>query len=404
MKATSQVIDSVNLKKITTDTTALVWSIEDETTNVLLDSLNSKVQLPIIETDSTLKDRAKNETANRLEEEFDTTLPKDSSDVIRKVKSMGNEEIQDQLDINIPGIPTDSAALKGEATSLAKQEFANQTGIEAPDIKLDSTTLDQLRDQGESKAEEALKNTDEFKSLDGSDSELGKLTDVKKEIELTREQLQQAKAKKEVKKKMASHAKDFISQHAGQLQEVQSQMSELKKKYSVVPNSNDLSTAKKRSSLKGESFWKRLILGGNLNVSKTNPINLDIAPVVGWRFNKLFEAGFTGTYRARLGAESSGATSFENDDVYGYSIFANHMAFKNFFGYLEGENMSKVTGTEENNKREWHQTLLVGIGRKFKIARFLEMQAIISYNFLHDNTDGVYPNPVVFKTGFRVLK
>lgn len=139
-------------------------------------------------------------------------------------------------------------------------------------------------------------------------------------------------------------------------------------------------------------------------MSKTNPVTIDLSPVLGWKFNKLFEAGVTGAYRARIGADRLGVNTFEDEEVYGYSVFANHMIFKNFFGYLEGERMSKVTGTNESHSRKWNETLLLGIGRKFKIAKFLEMQAIISYNFLHDNESGLYGSPVVFKTGFRVVK
>ena len=203
---------------------------------------------------------------------------------------------------------------------------------------------------------------------------------------------------------MASRAKGFIAEHSEQIQEVQSQMTKLKQKYASVPNSNDLRTAQKRNSLKFEPFWKRLVLGGNFNLTETNPVTIDFSPVIGWKFDKRFEVGITGAYRAKFGADKQGINTFEDDAVYGYSVYTNYIVFKNFFGYLEGENISQVTGTAENNQREWHQTLLAGISRKFKIARFLEMQAIISYNFLHDNTDGVYNNPVVFKTGFRVIK
>ncbi|MEQ9166123.1 MAG: hypothetical protein RLO12_07690, partial [Fulvivirga sp.] len=199
-------------------------------------------------------------------------------------------------------------------------------------------------------------------------------------------------------------AREYLTQNSDKIQQVQSRMSELKQKYSMVPDSDDLSTAKKRSSLKGDSFWKRLVIGGNLNLTETNPVTIDFSPVLGWKVNKAFEMGITGAYRAMFGADRNGINSFENDAVYGYSVFAQHMAFKNFFVYLEGENMSKVVGTEENHKRQWNQSLLVGIGRKFKIASYLEMQAIITYNFLHDNTAGVYNSPIGFKTGFRVVK
>ncbi len=227
---------------------------------------------------------------------------------------------------------------------------------------------------------------------------------MKKEIEITQEELKQMQSKKEMKQKMAARAKAFISEHSEQIQEAQTQMGELKQKYTAVPNSNDLSTAQKRNSLRGESFWKRLVIGGNLNITETNPISVDFSPVLGWKFNKLSEIGITGVYRAQFGADNGGISTFENNEVYGYSIFVNYVIFKNFFGYIEGGNISQISGTEERSTRKWHQSLLMGIGRKFKVAKYLEMQAILSYNFLHDNRQGVYDSPIVFKTGFRVLK
>ena len=52
--------------------------------------------------------------------------------------------------------------------------------------------------------------------------------------------------------------------------------------------------------------------------------------------------------------------------------------------------------------RKWEQALLIGIGRNFKIARWLEMQALVMLNVLHDNQDHLYSSPVIFKTGFRL--
>ncbi|MEX2335666.1 MAG: hypothetical protein WD555_00170 [Fulvivirga sp.] len=47
---------------------------------------------------------------------------------------------------------------------------------------------------------------------------------------------------------------------------------------------------------------------------------------------------------------------------------------------------------------------MIGIGRKIGIAKWLEMQAMVLFNILHDNQDGLYNSPVIFKTGFRVRK
>ena len=347
-------------------------------------------------TDSTqIANQLKAAGEKQVQENLGTSVPKDSTELANEAERQAIKKLNEESSFNVNGVPKDSAAVANEAKNIGKANLSEEIGMDVPDIKMDSTTKDQVKDEVVKQAESTLKNTDEFQSLGAENDVLGGLSP---------EQLKQMKAKKEMKQKMADHAKGFISEHSDQIQEVQEQMSELKQKYSDVPDSKDLSMATKRSSLKGESFWKRLVVGGNFNVSTTDPVTLDLSPVVGWRFNKLFQAGITGVYRTQFGSSSTGNNPIEDNAVYGYSVFANHAVFRNYFGYLEGENMSRVASTAEDYKREWQQTLLLGIGRKFKIAPFLEMQAIVAYNFLHKNMDGVYNNQVVFKTGFRILK
>lgn len=356
--------------------------------------ISDSLQLDTVKPDSaTVANSIKEEGQKQLEENLNTNLPKDSAALANEARAKALQELNQQTGINISGVPTDSTQVANEAKQVAKDQLQNELGVDVPDIKLDSTSKDQLQKEAANQAESALKNTDEFQSLGGDEDALGGLSP---------QELQQMNAKKEMKQKMASHAKEFISEHSDQIQEVQEQMSELKKKYSEVPNSNDLSTAKKRSSLKGERLKTRLTFGGNFNVTGTNPLTIDLSPTVGYKFNKLFEMGITAAYRTQFGSDNVNAPA--DNEVYGYSIYANHKVFKNFFAYLEGENMSKSVTTEASTKREWYPSLLAGIGRSFKVSKTVEIQAIITYNFLHSNTEGVYENPIVFKTGVRINK
>jgi len=220
-------------------------------------------------------------------------------------------------------VSLDSGQVKYEARKLGHNKLKQEAGIDVSDVTIDSTLTDQMKQRGKSKlaselknqelldiaqldsiknfptdslgvrakdaamnkGEEYLKNTKEGQALGGldQDSEFGKLSAQKEELEKTQEELKQAAAQNQLKQQMTSKAKDFIIKNASQIQDVQSNMTELKKKYSSVPNSNDLSTARKRTSLEGEPFWKRIVLGGNFNITKTNPVTLDLSPVVGWR-------------------------------------------------------------------------------------------------------------------------
>ena len=210
-------------------------------------------------------------------------------------------------------------------------------------------------------------------------------------------------AQRQMKSKLTNHAKEFIARHAEKIQQVQGKMGDLKRKYSYVPNSNDLSTAKKRTSLQDEPLAKRLTFGGNVNISRTNPVQLNLSPAVGYRINTLFELGATAMYRSQLEAGKWGVNT-DDERTYGYSIYARHMVFKNFFGYIEGENISREVVVQDQSERQWTQNLLLGLGREFTISKWLQFQTIITYNFLHENRDGVYGSPVVFKTGVRFGK
>ncbi len=365
-----------------------------------LDSLNNHISLQNVCLDSTLTNQAK-QSKIKLEKELNTGIPSDTAAVKNEVMQLPTETISNRRVAEISSLPKDSATVANEVQGMTKEQLEKQTGLDVRDVNLDSTSIDQLGMKVEKQTENYLNDTEEFKALEGFDHELAALEKDIDQINTAQEELKQYATSKELKQKMTSQARQYISENADKIQEVHSRIGALKQKYSYLPNSNDLSTAKKRNSLKGELFWERLVLGGNFGIHKTNPLRIDLSPVVGWRFNKLFEVGMTGAYRVKLPNKTS-TNIFENEPVYGFSVFANHMIFKNFFGYLEGERMSNVLGRAEVHNRHWHQTLLVGFGRKFKLAKFLEMQSIVTYNFLHDSGNELYNNPVVFKTGFRL--
>lgn len=399
------------------DSTATA-SVEADTTQndhgqVLSDTLKSK--LTGIAPDSTDVQRAKSTVKSALKDSLDNRLDIPDvtidSTITRKAGDKAKQVAKDSLNryVDVPDIKIDSTTsdqVKTEAKSRAKTALEDELGEEIPQVTIDSTTTRQVKEAAVKRAEDELKGTKEYDAIGGlgDDSELGHLEDYKNKLESTQEQLKQAAAKQELKQKMASHAREYITQNADKIQQVQSQMGEMKKKYSYMPNSNDLSSAVKRTSLKGESFWERLVIGGNFNISKTNPLNVDLSPAIGYRVNKLFEVGVTGCYRSQFKADKQGVNSQVGKEVYGYSAFANHMVFKNFFAYMEAERMRTTTTSSEIPKREWKQTLLIGVGRKFNVAKWLEMQALVLFNVLHDNEDGLYNSPVVFKTGFRLRK
>lgn len=285
---------------------------------------------------------------------------------------------------------------KEKAQTEAEAYLKNHARTE---IELDSLSKEQLLVQSGELLQNKLEESDYFENLQKTLNDQQQILDAQNElIEAQKTRLEGYMNQKALKEKMTNATKDFLQEHTQKIQSVQSEMSELKQVYTTVPNSNDLSTAIKETSLKEESIGKRLVLGGNFNIGQVDPFGMDLSPLIGYRFNELFSAGITGTYRVqfdrdKLNLQQGGET------IYGYSFFIAHQVYRNFFGYLEGENKAVSIQGEEGRSVNWTKGLLFGIGRKLRISKSAEIQILILYNFLYNNEDQMYNSPLIIKTG-----
>lgn len=204
--------------------------------------------------------------------------------------------------------------------------------------------------------------------------------------------------KEQAKKKAEELAMQYIEQHPEIMQGAQSKMRLLMKTYSVVPNSNDLSTATKRTSLKGKTFFERLQIAANFQVISLKPIAIDFAPQVGYKFNSKFVVGIGGLYRKTFGDSLRSISS----DAFGYKAFTTYEVLGKFFVNGEfGRNSPGLKNTEGNSQRAWEKTLVFGVGRKMLIHPKIEMTLMVGYNFMHQNGDTVYPKPWAIRVGFQ---
>ena len=153
---------------------------------------------------------------------------------------------------------------------------------------------------------------------------------------------------------------------------------------------------------------KRLVFGLGFQLHQTDPISIDLAPNLMYKFNKLFAAGISGTYRASLGIENNRSIAVNTStDVYGFSAIAQHMVWKGFFGHVEFQYLSSPlkdpsTGTDLST-RAWNEGALLGIGKQMTLSKALRGQIIFTYDFLHDEYS---PNPKAWniKFGFQLGK
>jgi hypothetical protein len=256
-----------------------------------------------------------------------------------------------------------------------------------------------VQTRGEEMASAYVSKIDGFSELGKAQGDLDKLKSLPDQYKTQIEQLQDsAYIKEQAKKKAEELAMNYISEHPEIMQGVQKKMALLMKKYSIVPNSNDLSTAVKRTSLEGRRFRERLYFAGNFQVLNLDPFSIDLSPMIGYRFNTRFLAGIGANYRQSF---KDTIPSF-SPTVFGYKAFTSYDVVKNFFAYAEFDrNSPGVKRTEAGSQLLWKNAAFAGVGRKFMIRPKLEMTVLMLYNFFHDIKDPVYPRAWNVRVGFQ---
>ncbi len=210
------------------------------------------------------------------------------------------------------------------------------------------------------------------------------------------------------RQQLMNRAKQLGSDHlvgkSAKVEAAQQKLTKLKKKYSYVPNSNDLSTAKKANSLEDEPLKKRLTIGGTLQIHPGKPVGIDFNPQIGYRMNKKWTIGMGGTYRSSFGGGERFVSNDENE-VYGGRLFTDYTFFKSFFTHGEFELLRTNHFNPDTDEllAHWPRGLMVGIGKNYKFMKKVEGSVMILYNFLHE-TPGPYERPWVIRFGFNWKK
>jgi len=197
---------------------------------------------------------------------------------------------------------------------------------------------------------------------------------------------------------------DYFKKHASKLDKVKNRMTNLKKKYSYVPNASDLKTAKKVNSLEGKPLKKRLVIGGNLQIHPGRTVGIDFNPLLGYKMNKKVSVGLGGTYRGILGRNEQ-VIPKDQDKVYGGRAFMDYKVLKSFYSHIEYELLNntvsgKGSGADTAIKR-WSHGLLFGAGRTYRYGPKVNGSVILMYNFLH-NTKSPHESPWVVRFGFTL--
>ena len=236
----------------------------------------------------------------------------------------------------------------------------------------------------------------------GNNAQLKQLNDINKQMQELKDSPAQYRKKLEQyknKENLQKEVKDYLTRNPQQLKQLKDKMSVMMKKYSFIQNSNNLSTAVKRTSLKERAFRERLVVAANFQVLSTQPFSIDFAPFLGYKVNSRFSLGVGGTYRKTF----SDSVPSLAPSVYGYKVFVSYDIIKSFFAYGEYANNSPGVKVEEGTtKRIWKPAAMVGLGKRLSIHSRLDMTVVALYNILYQPRDPIYHDPFTFRVGFQL--
>lgn len=232
---------------------------------------------------------------------------------------------------------------------------------------------------------------------------LGELSKQAAALDQYKEQYKQLTSPEAMEEKGKEQAKEKALEQfmvkGGKLQAAQQKMTGLLGKYKSFTDSNDLSTAVKRTSLEGKSFKERMVLGGNFNVVSTDPVSIDMAPLAGYKFNTKFYMGIGMNYRHTFSDSLKFILPVSPTNA-SLRLFANYDLIKNFFVYSEYERAGLKKGKEAAGK-QWKNNYFIGAGKKMLIHPKVFMTLTALYNLNNDRTNPTYPRRFQLRIGFQ---
>lgn len=319
------------------------------------------------------------------------SVPHDSAEIKREVrKAVGVVQSQPAMN-EVNGI-----ANEAKSYSVQAGQYKNQiTGL----AKNDSASRAELKRKALVLAQSRTSRFRALSMLEQQKESMKQLQNSSNEYKEQSEQLQDsAYLKEKAKEKAEEAALDYLAKNPAVMDAIARKTALLMKVYSIVPNSNDLRTAVKRSSLEGRSFKDRIFLGGNFQILNLKPVSIEASPVIGYRLTSRLITGLGMNFRKTFNDTLSRIAS----NMIGYKIFVSYDVIQNFFGYSEfSRNAAAIEQTEGHEDREWNSAFLIGVGRKISLHPRLDMTAIILYNVTHRSDNSVYSNRWSFRIGFQ---
>ncbi|OEK02287.1 hypothetical protein BFP97_12495 [Roseivirga sp. 4D4] len=208
-----------------------------------------------------------------------------------------------------------------------------------------------------------------------------------------------------VKEKLEAKAEEFKKIGETTLQEkfdqAQTKITEAKQKF---PSLESLEDAPKRyNPHKDKPFLQRIILGGNLQVNRQEPVSADLSLSLTYPLGLKSAIGVSGGTRVFLEKAKVVRT---RDQATGFRAFYRHTLYKSF--YLQANYEVTKLRTEDLNDNQlgeqWVKTALLGIGKKFTIAKKIQMNFGLFYDLFFDATQSPNDQAWVMRLGFDLKK
>ena len=145
----------------------------------------------------------------------------------------------------------------------------------------------------------------------------------------------------------------------------------------------------------------RLTFGGSFHLNREEPVSLDLAPQIGYKFSDRWTAGLGCSFRYLLGRTSAAPTYSAN--TWGLRAFSRYMLFSSFFANTEVEAIHHaIVAPDGSRDIRWTPGVLIGIGGRYSISKGLKGNATFNYNLIWDENDQLYNSPWMLKIGVDI--
>ncbi len=335
------------------------------------------------------------------EEGTDLELPADAKTIdLPEIASENLPNIDIVPDVNLPHseIGLDKLTPPKVAELPTQQLDIDNVGLD----KMDKLALPENALDVDKQAEQWLGQQNEIEFLQQQSNEMGDISQLNAPPDM--ESLSEISLP-EIQK--LAKAENIFAGHEKEIGEAEDLMQSLKKKYAEVPDSRDLSKATKKNSLKDEPFGKRIIYGSNFQILRGNPLSLDIAPQIQYRFTKKLSTGFGILYRIPLGIPDK-LMNDVMENVYGGSLMTQLKIKKGVFVQAEwqylhiGHKDESLLNTPK--KHNLQHVALLGIGKQISFGKKLKAHSILSYDFLYTYKQSPFPSAWSLRFGFQMVK